>query len=430
MHLPQSKPTSNDPYLFVVGDSHVSVFSGVDGLQPLYPEPAASALPGVRVARLGPFLAHSVTRAGHRVQQLLTRAVSEVATSTTILLSFGEIDCRDHVVPIAHKTGRTPRDVATDLAQRFAPAARALLPHHPLAFLATPVTPSEHLGGPHFPEHYTVAELEEATAAFNTTLAHEAQRLGCAFVSFEAAMREPDGRRREACFQDIIHCRVAVLPEACEALIGARLVPASRVAELRSAAQALSRVPWRPAMSTVYYPPPVVADPLPRKHDAARAVEAALLDRAALECSWAGATHVALYGAGQHTRRTGVDYLRRRGLAVTAILDDSPQVATLCDVPVLRPTDELPRIDALVISSDSREDELTARAVERFADTCVRIVRIYSWREALPRPQPDASLEAASAQPAALPEPPARPRPVHRVAPPSAARVVRTISTS
>lgn len=430
MHSPAPHQLAHDPYLFVVGDSHVSLFSGVDGLQPLYPEPSTSALPGVRVARLGPFLAHSVTRPGHRVQELLTRAVSDVPTSTTLLLSFGEIDCRDHVVPIAHKTRRTPGDVARDLAQRFVPAARAILPHHPLAFLATPVTPSDHIGGPHFPDQYTVAELEEATNAFNTTLASEARRLGSSVVNFDAAMREPTGRRREDCFQDIIHCRVTVLPEACEALIAEGLVPAPRVEELRVAARALSRVPWRPAMSTVYYPPQLASDPLPRKHDAAHAVAAALLDRAALECSWAGASHVALYGAGQHTRRTGVEYLRRRGLTITAILDDAPQAATLCDVPVLRPTDPLPRIDALVISSDSREDELTARAVARFAETGVRIVRIYSWRDALPRPQLDPSFEAAQPQPAAIPAPAARSRPVHRAAQQPAPRVVRTISTS
>lgn len=80
-----------------------------------------------------------------------------------------------------------------------------------------------------------------------------------------------------------------------------------------------------------------------------------------------GATRVALYGAGQHTRRL-LDGLRSDPaptVAVICILDDTPRSASLDGIPVLRPAQlSAGSVDSIVISSDSVEMQLSAKAGE------------------------------------------------------------------
>jgi hypothetical protein len=90
-----------------------------------------------------------------------------------------------------------------------------------------------------------------------------------------------------------------------------------------------------------------------------------------------GASTIAIMGAGQHTRRIGLEGFQRHGLSVAAILDDNPREQSLLGVPVLM-TSRAPRVDAIVISSDAHEDALTNRIQQEPVLRGVAIVRIYA----------------------------------------------------
>jgi hypothetical protein len=370
-------------FLHVIGDSHASLFSGIDGLQPVWPEVSNDALPGVRTVRLGSRLAHSLTRPGHELRALMGRVIGKVPRDASVLLALGEIDCRCHVVPQAEKTGRRIESVAKALARGYVRAACAIAKGRRLGFLAAPPPSSLPVIDPCFPTRGTFEERRAATQSFNSTLGEEARKNGCAWVCMDSALIDERGERREAMFQDLIHCRVTAVPAACEALVRAGLVPVARADELRHAGAALARVPWRPAAASIYVPPRIIGM-IPPRHDTGAAIEMSLLDRAALECVWMGAKRVAIYGAGKHTARVGLKFLRRRGLEVTAILDDRSKLNEMHGVPVLRPRDKSAKYDAVVLSSDAHEDVLAGKSAELFTTRGLRVVRIYGWREPWP----------------------------------------------
>lgn len=87
------------PLVYIIGDSHVSAFSGDEAVDPRYMIVSESIYPNVRVCRLGAPLAATMhnensTEGGRRNAFSLLR---DVEPKSFIFLSFGEIDCRVHI---------------------------------------------------------------------------------------------------------------------------------------------------------------------------------------------------------------------------------------------------------------------------------------------------------------------------------------------
>lgn len=91
-----------------------------------------------------------------------------------------------------------------------------------------------------------------------------------------------------------------------------------------------------------------------------------------------GCERVAIFGAGQHTRRCG-DTLCRPPVSILAIIDESPErIGTrLWNYPVVSPAQALTLgLDAVVLSSDAMEDRLRG-AAQPLANAGVRVVGLY-----------------------------------------------------
>ncbi len=108
-------------------------------------------------------------------------------------------------------------------------------------------------------------------------------------------------------------------------------------------------------------------------------IKIAMVDRLALECVLCGVRRVALYGAGRHTQEVALWPLRARGIEVVAILDDAPKAATLHDIPVVRPSGLDEPIDAVIVSSDWREEQIAEAAAGVFGPRGVPVLRVYRW---------------------------------------------------
>lgn len=358
--------------ILAIGDSHASLFSGQPGLSEIGPRPRAGALPGIRSARLGPYLAHSVAQPRHAVRRLLHESLRAARSGDALLLVFGEIDCRCHVVPRAALSRRTIERTAAETAARYVRAARTLAgTDRTLGFWGVPPPCVEAAFNPEFPTRGTFAQRLRAARAFNRALSREAKIVGAAVFDVFDEVATARGRPRARFFLDEVHLGPASLPPAVERLIEAGWV--RDPAPLRSAAAAVARILPRPVSRPIDPPGPR----RPSHLGTPEALTRALVDRAALECVSLGARRIALFGAGRHTRRIGTAPYLARGLKVAAILDDAPPCERLFGAPVLRPDSPAWRADAVVISSDSSEEKLAQRARRFAARRGVPVVRIY-----------------------------------------------------
>lgn len=363
------------PTVHCVGESHACFFSGLHGLHACWPEPVVWALPGVRSYRLGHFLAHSLTRPRHAARAMLAKVLREIPRGEWVMLCFGEIDCRNHVIKQAHSRGVAIEDVARDLAERYAGAARALTGSRPLAFWAAVPTNDARVANPEYPTVGSFAERRRATEAFNGALAAAASAMGCVCLDITRAITTRGGKPRGEFFCDDVHLSPAALPIAVRAMIEAGLVrEAESARELAAAARALAMV------SVPKAAPVVVVQNLsrPPAHVLRYAqIKAALIKHAAQLCRERGYLRVALYGGGRHTREMGLGPFERAGVRVVKILDDAPKGEKLLGVPLVQTASAGADFDAVVISSDLHEDAMTDLARAVFEPRGVAVVRIY-----------------------------------------------------
>jgi len=338
--------------IHVLGDSHVSVFTGLHGLAPCYPTVPPSALPALRVCHLGPFLAHSVASPGHGVRRVIARALRVVGPREPVLMVFGEIDCRCHLARLATRD-RSIAQLAAELAQRYAHAGREIAGRRPLAFLRVPPATVMQLSDALFPTVGTFDERSRARVAFNSALARAARSVGAGVYGPTTALQTPDAEPRYDLFGDGVHADPRALPLFIQPLVRAGWLsandPSTRVAR---------------SLATVK--PPIDVR-----------LRALLIDRAALTCLALGARRIALFGAGAHTRAIGLRPYELRGLQLVSILDDHPREDVMHDVRVLRPEELRERIDAVIISSDAHERAIMSRARALFEPRGVPCVPIY-----------------------------------------------------
>ncbi len=87
---------------------------------------------------------------------------------------------------------------------------------------------------------------------------------------------------------------------------------------------------------------------------------------AGLERAAQHGSRLAVYGAGDHTRRASraFDWARERGIGVVAIIDDEPGAESAFGLPLVTPGEALDRlkIDAVVLSSDAWEGRMWERS--------------------------------------------------------------------
>ncbi len=96
------------PVVYCIGDSHVCFFSGQDRIQPDWPAKSDDQLPWFKTYRIGSSLAYNLTRHGTQTrgrERLFEVLDMRVPVGGFVLLSFGEIDCRAHLVKQSRMRG-------------------------------------------------------------------------------------------------------------------------------------------------------------------------------------------------------------------------------------------------------------------------------------------------------------------------------------
>jgi hypothetical protein len=198
----------------VIGDSHTAFFSGRAAFVPPHPE-GPFEHGAFEVAHVGPGLAASLVE---RESQNRTRAKAlEVlearnpADYAGVILCFGEIDCRFHIV---RRAQRSPLPAPAALARSIDVTA-----HRYLSFIAElamrgwrpvvfgPVASSVAT----WPEPYewptlgTVEERNALTQRFSERIASGCGAVGADYVSLIESLVDDTGRTREELYFDGVH---------------------------------------------------------------------------------------------------------------------------------------------------------------------------------------------------------------------------------
>lgn len=166
-------PLSQDPRLFVVGDSHA-----------LY---CFAGLRRALIYWLGPLTMYRIGRDG--VDSVLPRRLlRRLRAGDLVALSFGEIDCRNHIEKIATRTHRTTDAVIDELAARFLLAIVAFKQTYRVRAGVSCVAPPAPT--PASPEAAVQARIR---VRLNRRLQEAAAGAGLSFIDFYAAYADANG---------------------------------------------------------------------------------------------------------------------------------------------------------------------------------------------------------------------------------------------
>lgn len=210
----------------VIGDSHVSLFSGRDEMVGAWPRPSRDLHPRFRTYRLGPALAYRLpdarTTSRGRERLLTVLAFGGIPRAATVLLSFGEIDCRYHLPRVIECTGRPAEEVVRECVSRYASVVREVrdLGFDTLVWGVIPALEQDPSGeDAEYPHWGTAEKRNDVIRRFNDLLSRELSGDGIPVVSVFDRLIGTDGTLPDArWYMDRVHLSSAALPVAIEAL--------------------------------------------------------------------------------------------------------------------------------------------------------------------------------------------------------------------
>jgi len=111
------------PIIWAFGNSTVSIFSGKEQIVPIWPKRSVDILPYFRTVRLGPVTAFQAMKHTYDILEIVRYGNTGFDKfEDTILMVFGEIDVRAHIVAQAQKQARPIKHIAQIVAKRYSEA--------------------------------------------------------------------------------------------------------------------------------------------------------------------------------------------------------------------------------------------------------------------------------------------------------------------
>lgn len=207
-----------------VGDSHAAFFSGAHSFQFIWPEPSPQLLPHVSGFYIASALAYSLNRRDTS-EQGLEKLENFLRSKTLVkgcalMLSFGEIDLRNHVIAQAREQGRPVEAIVADCVSAYRHAVELVQAAGFRAMIwAPPPSRADEAPYPHmFPTVGTEVERNAATRSMIEALRATMIPLGVPVISIFDEMVGPDLRSEGRYFMDSCHLNMAATPLAIAAM--------------------------------------------------------------------------------------------------------------------------------------------------------------------------------------------------------------------
>ena len=215
--------------IYCFGDSHVSFFSGRDAIQPVVPGSSDDLLPFFRTFHVGPALAYNLIKEGTQTrgrEKVLETLAEKVPPGSRVLLCFGEIDCRSHLLRHVWKENASMESVALTCAEHYTRFASELQEkgYEPIVYNAVPSrhenTRRDKWDKADYPSIGTHLERNKITALFNQSAEKICQDKQIHFLSNYPALITSSGKTRQQFYMDRIHLSQRAMPLTLERLAG------------------------------------------------------------------------------------------------------------------------------------------------------------------------------------------------------------------
>lgn len=172
-----------------IGDSHSSVFSGKEEIQPIWPQRSDDKLDSFRSYRIGPATAYQLETKVPVLNQIIHTLVDK--NNDSVLFCFGEVDIRAHLKKQMDLQNKTVAEVVKECVDRY---IRIVLSYKAQGYnvmvwgpIASWHESREYTGGPSFG---TCLERNEITKEFNRYLKEWCDTTGVTFVSIFNTMTD------------------------------------------------------------------------------------------------------------------------------------------------------------------------------------------------------------------------------------------------
>jgi hypothetical protein len=203
-------------------------FSGVDRIQPNWPDQAECHIPVFKVIKVGSPLAFNLARTGSRTRgrETLFKALElSVPRGSHVMLIFGEIDCRAHVLKQAKVRGVTVSEVVKELLDSYFSVIKEVIAmgHTVIVYNAIPSRIKASTKSRQDPDYIAIGsclERNAATRLFNQGLATRCRENGIYFLSTFDALVDAEGLTNTWYYFDTIHLSQRAMPVALNALRG------------------------------------------------------------------------------------------------------------------------------------------------------------------------------------------------------------------
>ena len=194
--------------IHVVGDSHVMVFSGKEHI----PDEIdyRGFLPFFRTYRLGPYTAYNSAKLRNLIESII---VQKVGPDDSVMLCFGEIDCRVHLIKQSETQGRPLEDVVAECVNRYSQLFDIKEKYGTrLLVWNVPASSVEDVDSGEYSTYGTCRQRNEATRLFNQLLEGECRKREITFVSIFDHLIDEDGLTRAEYYADAIHLSQRAMP--------------------------------------------------------------------------------------------------------------------------------------------------------------------------------------------------------------------------
>jgi hypothetical protein len=203
-------------HLYIVGDSHVSVFGGRDAVLPKWPEVTPSIMPALHPIHLGPVTAHNWNNESSSTggRKLFSNFIAGLDNRRFhIILSAGEIDCRAHLLKKANES-HCPVSVSVEatVGRYLEFIERMRGEGLRISVLSPPGTSFMEKKNSNFPFHGSERERNAVTRIFSAMLGTACEKNQIPFLDQFSFTVDSSDITQRAFFWDGVHLGASALP--------------------------------------------------------------------------------------------------------------------------------------------------------------------------------------------------------------------------
>ncbi len=200
-----------------IGDSHCSFFSGCNKIQPKWPQESEQKIQFFKVYRLGAVLAYNLCKLGTRMkgrENLLSILNNVIPPKSKVLLCFGEIDCRAHILVQASLQRKSYKEVTDICVDRYFSVIKEVQEKgfEVIVWNVIPSAPVNTIGNREYPVYGTCYERNMVTKYFNECLERKLDKEDIHFINIFDHLVSEDGITKQHCLYDTVHLAQNAMP--------------------------------------------------------------------------------------------------------------------------------------------------------------------------------------------------------------------------